>query len=289
MTGDSFDQSAWIARIGYTGSLEPTLGTLDGVIHAHAHAIAYESLDILLGRLPRLDTASLQQKMIYGGRGGYCFEQNMLFRAGLVSLGFDVTSLQGRVIRGLDIDAPRPALHMLLRVDLPEGPHLADVGFGNLAPTKALLLEPMTEQETPHEPMRFTVVDGQLTLQAKIKDEWAHIYRVIPHRKFDTEYEIANWYTGTHPDQPYGSNIIAALPVSNRSRVTMFNERVNLRHADGRVERRILEKDHEYRDVLRNEFGLNLSDEEIAAILEATVKRGDLGPAHPFFAETEEE
>jgi N-hydroxyarylamine O-acetyltransferase len=71
--------------------------------------------------------------LITNKRGGYCFEQNMLFRAGLRSLGYRITSLQGRVIRGLAIDAPRPAIHMLLQVDLPEGPHLA-----NLAPTSAL-------------------------------------------------------------------------------------------------------------------------------------------------------
>ena len=55
--------------------------------------------------------------MIAGGRGGYCFEQNMLFRGGLRSLGYKVTSLQARVVRGLEIDAPRPMLHMVLRVD----------------------------------------------------------------------------------------------------------------------------------------------------------------------------
>ena len=65
--------------------------------------------------------------MISGGRGGYCFEQNMLFRGGLRSLGYKVTSLQARVVRGLEIDAPRPMLHMVLRVDLPRGSFLADV------------------------------------------------------------------------------------------------------------------------------------------------------------------
>src|ERR1700755_2233518 len=102
----------------------------------------------MLGRVPKLDVASLQKKMIDGGRGGYCFEQNMLFRAGLRSLGYRITSLQGRVVRGMAVDAPRPAIHMLLQVELPEGPYLADVGFGNLAPTRALLLKPMIEQET---------------------------------------------------------------------------------------------------------------------------------------------
>jgi hypothetical protein len=66
--------------------------------------------------------ASLQSKMINNKRGGYCFEQNMLFRAGLRSLGYRITSLQGRVVRGLEIDAQRPAIHMLLQVELPDSP-----------------------------------------------------------------------------------------------------------------------------------------------------------------------
>lgn len=188
-----FDQGAWLKRIGYDGSLEPTLDTLHQLIFAHSHAIAYESLDIMLGRAPKLDLEALQRKMIKGGRGGYCLEQNILFREGLRSLGFEITSLQGRVVRGMAIDAPRPAIHMLLQVDMPEGSYLADVGFGNLAPTSALLLQPDIEQETPHEPMRFIDVNGELTLQAKLRASWEHIYRVIPYPCYDGQYEITNW------------------------------------------------------------------------------------------------
>jgi N-hydroxyarylamine O-acetyltransferase len=238
----------------------------------------------MLGRTPRLDLDSLQRKMISGGRGGYCLEQNMLFREGLRSLGYNITSLQGRVVRGMAIDAPQPAIHMLLRVDLPEGPYLADVGFGNLAPTSALLLRPGVEQDTPHEPMRFIDVGGELTLQARLRDTWEHIYRVIPYPRYDREYEITNWYTGTHPDAPYQSNIIAARPGPNRTRITMFNARVTLRYATGEVERRILKDEAEFGSVLRDEFGLNMSDDEIRACISVMERKGAKGAPHPFFA-----
>ena len=279
-----FDQHAWLVRIGYGGSLEPTLSTLHQLILAHSHAIAYESLDIMLGRTPRLDLISLQRKMITDGRGGYCLEQNMLFREGLRSLGYNITSLQGRVVRGMAIDAPRPAIHMLLQVNLPEGPHLADVGFGNLAPTAALLLRPGVEQETPHETMRFVDVGGELTLQSKLRDTWEHIYRVIPYPRYDGEYEITNWYTGTHPDAPYQSNIISARPGPNKTRLTMFNARVTLRHASGEAERRFLKDEAEYRSVLRDEFGLNMSDQDIRACISVMQQKGAKGAPHPFFA-----
>ena len=284
MATASFDKNAWLQRIGYEGTPEPTLSTLDRLIFAHSHAIAYESLDIMLGRTPRLDPESLQRKMISGGRGGYCLEQNMLFREGLRSLGYSVTSLQGRVVRGLAIDAPRPAIHMLLQVSLPEGPYLADVGFGNLAPTSALLLRQGVEQETPHEPMRFVDVGGELTLQAKLHDSWEHIYRVIPYPRYDGEYEITNWYTSTHPDAPYQSNIIVAKPGPNRTRITMFNARVTVRHASGEAERRLVRDEAEFRSVLRDDFGLNISDDDVHQCIEVMERRGHQGAPHPFFA-----
>ena len=278
-----FDQNAWLKRIGYSGPLTPTLETLNGLILAHASSISYETLDIMLGRPPKLDVSTLQAKMIAGGRGGYCFEQNMIFRAALRSLGYRITSLQGRVVRGMAIDAPRPAIHMLLQIELPEGPYLADVGFGNLAPTSAVLLEPFVEQQTPHELIRFIDVGGELTLQARLKDGWEHIYRVIPYPRYDGEYEITNWYTGTHPDTPYRSNIIAARPGPNGTRITMYNSRVTVRDAEGRVERRWLEKDSDFHDVLRKEFGLNLSDGDIDQCVSTMKARGTGDAPHPFF------
>jgi len=284
MPDDAFDQDAWLARIGYQGSLTPTLDTLRELVHAQAHAISYESLDVMLGRVPKLNVPELQRKMIYGRRGGYCFELNMLFRAGLRSLGYRLTSLQGRVVRGLAIDAPRPAIHMLLKVDLAEGPYLADVGFGNLAPTAPLLLEPGVEQATPHETMRFIEVAGELTLQSRLGQRWEHIYRVIPYSRYDAEYEVANWYTATHPDAPYLNNIIAARPLPGGSRLTMFNERVTVRNRDGESERRFLETPEAFGQVLREEFGLELADEQLRAILRIVDERGVRGAPHPFFA-----
>ncbi|AMN44066.1 arylamine N-acetyltransferase family protein [Rhodoplanes sp. Z2-YC6860] len=280
----SFDQQAWLDRIGYSGPRTPTLETLNKLIFSHAHAISYETLDIMLGRTPKLDVQTLERKMIFGKRGGYCFEQNMLFRAGLRSLGFQITSLQGRVIRGMAIDAPRPAIHMLMQVELSEGRYLADVGFGNLAPTCALRLEPHTEQDTPHEVMRFIDVGGELTLQAHLKHGWEHIYRVIPYPRYDGEYEITNWYTGTHPETPYQGNIIAARPGPDRTRITMYNSRVTVRDADGRADKRWLQSETEYRDVLRGEFGLNMTDAEIEQCITTMKTKGTGDAPHPFFA-----
>ncbi|WP_158554705.1 arylamine N-acetyltransferase family protein [Methylovirgula sp. 4M-Z18] len=284
MPEDTFDTNAWLHRIGYAGSRAPTLETLRALVAKHATAISYESIDVLLDRPPKLALGPLQQKLILGGRGGYCFEQNFLFRGGLRALGFNVTSLQARVVRGLPIDAPRPALHMVLRVDLPEGPFLADVGFGNLAPTAPLALCADVEQETPHEPMRFIQMGEELTLQSKLGEKWEHIYRVVSLPRVDGEYEICNWFTASHPDSPYRNNLIAARPGPDGTRITLFNARLNVRHTTGEVERRILDGIDEYRDVLSETFKISLPEKDLASALEIIEHRGTRGPPHPFFA-----
>jgi N-hydroxyarylamine O-acetyltransferase len=284
MSESSFDQDAWLNRIGYRGSRAPTLETLRRLVDAHSSAISYESIDVLLDRPPQLDIKSLQAKMIAKRRGGYCFEQNVLFRAGLRSLGFDITSLQARVVRGLAIDAPRPMLHMILQVNLSEGAYLADVGFGNLAPTAPMKLSPDLEQKTPHEVMRFIRMGDELTLQARLGERWSHIYRVVLLPRVDAEYEICNWFTASHPESPYRSNLIAARPGPGKTRVTLFNARLTVRHANGEAERRTLETSSEYRDVLRETFGLELSDADLAAALDTVARKGAQGAPHPFFA-----
>ncbi|OAF14244.1 hypothetical protein AYJ54_42535 [Bradyrhizobium centrolobii] len=283
MTGD-FDQRQWLDRIGYAGSTTPDLATLKAPVTAHATAIAYESIDVLLDRPPSLALGPLQAKMIGHKRGGYCFEQNMLFRAGLRSVGFDVTSLQARVVRGLAIDAPRPMLHMVLRVDLPEGAYLADVGFGNLAPTTALRLVAEEEQETPHETMRFIHMGDELVLQSKLGTNWAHIYRVVMLPRVDAEYEICNWFAATHPESPYLKNMIAARPGPNRTRLTLFNGRFSIRHASGDTERRMLTTREEFGEVFAREFELVFADDELRTAFENMTARASPGGPHPFFA-----
>ena len=40
MIASSFDQHAWLDRIGYNGAREPSLKILHQLIFAHSHAIA---------------------------------------------------------------------------------------------------------------------------------------------------------------------------------------------------------------------------------------------------------
>src|SRR5262249_55952398 len=160
---DMIDLDAYFARIGYAGPRAPTLAVLRAIHALHPAAIPFENLDPFLGRLVSLEIAALQQKMVAGRRGGYCFEHNTLFKAALDALGFRVTGLAARVRRVMPSDgSENPRTHMLLKVDLDEGTYLADVGFGGYLLSAPLRLVAEIEQEVPGGLLRLTPMGSVL-------------------------------------------------------------------------------------------------------------------------------
>jgi N-hydroxyarylamine O-acetyltransferase len=283
MPDSGFDVDGWLSRICYSGPREPTLSSLRGLVAAHSAALPFENIDPFLGRVPKLDVASLQIKMIAGGRGGYCFEQNAVLRAGLMGLGFRVTSLIARVVIGAAPDAFRPATHMTLRVDLPEGPFLADVGFGHQTPTAPLVLASGLVQPTPHEEMRLQPLGEEFVLEARLVDGWQHLYRFSLRPAPDIDYEVGNWYCATFPSSLFASNLILARSDGEGMRHTMLNGRLTRRRAGEVLEQRLLDDEGLLADALRETFRLNLSDEDVGAVWGRMVARGILGASHPIF------
>jgi len=163
------DLDAYFQRIGYSGDCSPRLTTLQAIHQRHSHMSAFENLNSLLKQPVKLDLASLQQKLIYQGRGGYCFEQNSLLRAVLLALGFQVTNLATRVLWNLPSGTIAPRSHMVLWVNIDGGPYIADVGFGGLTLTTPLALTPDIEHHTSHEPFRLIATERSYIYQAGVE------------------------------------------------------------------------------------------------------------------------
>lgn len=65
-----------------------------------------------------LDSESLEHKMILNNRGGSCFEQNLLFREVLRTLGFHAKGLAARIRWNQPEDEITPRGHMLLLIEI---------------------------------------------------------------------------------------------------------------------------------------------------------------------------
>jgi N-hydroxyarylamine O-acetyltransferase len=259
VSADSPDLEAYFRRIGYTGSREPTLETLRGIHLRHALTIPFENLSPLL-RLPvRLDLPSLEQKLVRSGRGGYCFEQNLLLSHVLQGLGFKVTQLAARVVWNAPPGLVRGRTHMLLRIDLEDGPYVADVGFGGLTLTAPLHLATDIEQATPHETFRLTKTGDVFSMEALIQEAWKALYQFDLQPQWQPDYEISNWYVSTHPESHFTFVLMAALP-QPRQRAALNNNQLTIYRAGAAPEQRVLGSPDEVRAVLRDVFGLTVPD-----------------------------
>src|SRR5689334_18703916 len=134
------DLDAYFARIGWSGARERTLEVLAGIVARHVVAVPFENLDVLLKRVPKLDLASLEEKLVRQKRGGYCYEHATLVGAVLRALGFEVVTHSARVTMFMAKEES-PRTHMFLTVALPEGRFVVDPGFGGLAPRMPVPLD----------------------------------------------------------------------------------------------------------------------------------------------------
>jgi N-hydroxyarylamine O-acetyltransferase len=253
------DLDRYLARIGYSGPKAASLATLQPLHALHPAQIAFENLDVLLGRPVRLDVASLASKLVDQGRGGYCFEHNTLFQAALQALGFSVISIAARPKWHTPEGMVTPRTHMVLRIRLPEGDHIADVGYGRLTLTAPLRLEADTQQETPHGHYRLVRFGDEFQLQAKLAETWTAIYQISIEEQAPADWELANWYTSTHPDSVFTRNLMAARSAGDR-RYGLFNNVLSIRRPDGTTERHVIETQGELGSVLRNDFNIKLPE-----------------------------
>jgi N-hydroxyarylamine O-acetyltransferase len=168
MEGTVFDLAAYLHRIGYIGATSPTLDTLGAIHRHHTRAIPFENLNPFLGWPVRLDIGSLQEKIVGSGRGGYCFEQNLLLTHALRAMGFSVVGLAARVLYNVPAGVVPARSHMLLRIALDGRAYVADVGFGGLTLTDPLRLEPGVEQTTSHEQFRLIAEGDEFVMQALV-------------------------------------------------------------------------------------------------------------------------
>lgn len=249
----TLDPDAYLARLGCARPLAPCVEALTTLHQAHVAAIPFENLDILLGRPIRLDLESLQAKLVAGRRGGYCFEQNMLFGAALESLGFAVTALAARV--RTNTAAVRPRTHMLLRVDLPEGPFLADVGFGGDGPLHPLALLPGREAWVGAAGHRLRREGDFFVLEGNGAGEWGDLYAFTLEPQYPVDFEMANHFTSTWPASPFVNNLVVQRSWPER-RAALRNRTLVLHEGRAAQTWEIRDPSHLV-EVLEEHFGLS--------------------------------
>ena len=264
---------AYLRRINYAGSIAPTLETLQMLHRLHPAAIPFENLNPLMELPVRLQLSDLEQKLVVERRGGYCFEQNLLFKAVLESMDFKVTPLAAEVLWGRDVETELEAepqlTHMALIVDIGGAPYLADVGFGGSVMTAPIRLRADLEQETPHGRYRLLGGHPLWRLENEIDGAWRPLYRFdLTPRALDDYIAMNDVTAGMFKD-----NLIAAR-IDGNKRLALYNAR--LRTHDGpETTTRMLGSLAEIREVLAGPFGIALPESDrLEPALEKALRPG---------------
>lgn len=254
--------NAYFERIGFAGSIAPTLATLEQLHALHPATIPFENLNPLLGLPVELGLPAVEKKLLAERRGGYCYEHNILLMAVLRELDFTVRGLAARVVWFDATAVDRPPTHMLLAVDIGGASYIADVGFGGLTLTAPLKLKVDTEQATPHETFRLRGGEPDWIFEAQLDGEWRPLYVFDTIERSSESYEATNLVLSTDPESRFRTELRAALSPAGK-RLALRNNRFTIHAAGQPSESRLLTSVAELREVLAGTFGIQLPAAEL--------------------------
>ncbi len=248
------DVPAYLARISYSGPINPSAETLRELHLAHLYSVPFENLDISLGRKIICDEERFVYKIVQQRRGGFCYELNGAFAALLRELGFRVTLLSGRVARE-DGSASPEFDHLALLIDLEE-PWLADIGFGDSF-LEPLRLKTEIEQEQLSGRFRIVPVGDVMIVQRQLAGQpWKSQYQFTlkPYRLED--FEARCQFQQTSPESHFTRQRVCTLRTPD-GRITL-SDLTLIRTVKNHREEQTLNSEEQWQGALVEYFGVRL-------------------------------
>ncbi len=229
------DSTAYLRRIGYTGEPRLSAAVLGDLQEAHLLHVPFENLDIRAGRVIRLETPALFEKVVLRRRVGFCYELNGLFHWLLVQVGFHATLASGRVSTG---DGFGPEFdHMLILARAEDQTFLVDVGFGDFSmrPLRFAVDEPLDDRAG-----RF-LIEQDGTDCFRVSRFANEAQRYVPAYIFSTkeraleDFAAMCTYHQTSPDSHFTRGRVCSMAAA-AGRTTLTDDRLIVTEAGRRSE-----------------------------------------------------
>ena len=253
----AFRLDGYLARIGWTGALEPTVATLTALLRAHMTRIPFENLDVLLGRGVRVDVESVYAKLVAAGRGGYCYEHSTLLQAALEQVGFAPVAHSARVVMVVPRSAA-PRTHMFLTVPLDGETLVLDAGFGGHGPLVPVPLVEGRDVRDGSDVHRMTRRDREWVLEARIGGTMTPLWMSTVEAESPIDFVMANHFTSTWADSPFVNRLMLRALTAD-GRVTVMNRDVTV-SSGSRLERTQLADRAALRTLLARYFSIDLPE-----------------------------
>lgn len=210
------DVPGYLRRLRLGAPLTPSVATLHEVLQAQVERIAYNTIDIHLGRRTTVDPVAAFTRIVETGRGGYCFHLNGALGLVLDELGFQVRRHRGGVCsRDGEVPLTPFANHLVLTVHglpapgNPGGAWLVDAGLGDALHAPL----PLTAGDHPQGPFTFGLAPSPA-----LPDGWRFTHDPIgsfrtmdfeSRRASVTEFRGSHRHLSTSPHSPFVQCVIA--------------------------------------------------------------------------------
>lgn len=257
---DIFKLTDYLRRISYEGEVFADLSSLRAIIRTHGQSIPFENLDVMAHGTINLEPAHLVQKIVYGGRGGYCYENNAVLYLALVAAGFQtqLVAARPRIFPVL-----RPRTHMAVVVTLDDKQWLCDPAFGGQMPSEPVCLQHLDEvitQDSDQFKMTLDESVGEYYLHAHMPEDdagdngeerWQTQYSFALTPQEWVDFAPGNFLNSTHPDSFFRKQPAMVL-FTSEGRNLLFGNRLKVMR-NGVTETRLL-ADDEFAEVFRDYF-----------------------------------
>lgn len=248
------DVEAVLRRIGLDERRAPTVEGLRRVHRAYVSSVPYEDIAVQLGESAPLDVDALAERLLTGGRGGYCFEVNGVLAALLEDLGFAVTRHESVVAlddRGRDA----PTNHLALIVVAEGRRFLAEAGWGEG------WLEPLELHPGPHTagPFTWTVseVDGGWWID---QHAWGSTpgFFVAAREATLADFAAPHAHLSTSPESHFTRTLLVEQPHDDH--IVTLRSRTLRRRGPALDEQEVLPDRTAFAAALRDRFGITLDE-----------------------------
>jgi N-hydroxyarylamine O-acetyltransferase len=254
MTTSAAKLTEYLQRIGFQGAARADLHTLIELQRTHVRTVAFENLDVQLGRPVVLDHDACFDKIVRRRRGGWCFELNGVLGWALREIGFDVVRMSGGVRRE-HLGDSQLGNHLCLMVRL-ERRYLVDVGFGGSL-SQPIPLEAGTHDHPPYRITLTDMNDGYWRFAEQAGgDPFSYDFRTAA--ADETRFAEKCSLLQTDADSPFVQNLVAQRR-RDCTHVALRGRVLTTRHASTE-DRRVLSTADELVATLRDHFDLDMPE-----------------------------
>lgn len=189
----------YLERISYTGEIKPTIECVRQMMLCQLFTVPFENLDVQAGKIVSMNPDDIVEKIVYGKRGGYCYEVNGIFTMALQAIGIEVIFAAARP---MFYPMRRPKTHMVLVANIGGNDYLMDLGFGSHGLREPISLKQIDVEvhQGPDTYQLTKINDDEFLLQAKVNGEWANQFSFEPRHQEWIDFAPVNYLNSTHPE-----------------------------------------------------------------------------------------